>query len=373
MIPSSLSRVKSRILALVLFPASMALSSCTSEPSSPSGDYGLGVSLGKSTAATDMTVGSVRPDSATQDTTLDVVINGSGFVTGTLATWKFGAVEDPLQVRTNSTRFVNSRQLVANITISGSASIGKWDIVVTAAGKKGGIGTEMFAIKTNSKPLPSAAPDYYIANDSDLAIRGDGLTGYLGGATTPYAGMSRYSNGECGVQATLWNSPDDHGSGDGTLATAMNTDRRCNNYPRKLRVSHFRINADGSINNEGTSTETSFINVAQIQSAPNNAYGLIYIPVGSSELRGMNVADPDGSCGNFRVRPVLRDGRVTGADQVLVTRTAGDTWIVSSLPDEIDPQTGGTIHHDKAWCETTGALYHLPVRFIIHNSVPLTP
>jgi hypothetical protein len=159
MIPSSLSRVKSRILALVLFPASMALSSCTSEPSSPSGDYGLGVSLGKSTAATDMTVGSVRPDSATQDTTLDVVINGSGFVTGTLATWKFGAVEDPLQVRTNSTRFVNSRQLVANITISGSASIGKWDIVVTAAGKKGGIGTEMFAIKTNSKPLPSAAPD----------------------------------------------------------------------------------------------------------------------------------------------------------------------------------------------------------------------
>lgn len=130
-------------LALALL---LCISACSREPSSPA-DAGLDISLAKGTTTSDMSVSSATPDSATQDTTLDVVINGSGFVAGTVATWALAGVQDPAQVRTNSTRYVSSRQLVANITISASATAAKWDIAVTASGKKGGIGTETFTVK----------------------------------------------------------------------------------------------------------------------------------------------------------------------------------------------------------------------------------
>jgi len=123
------------------------MSACAPDPAAPASDPGLEISAGKAPSTTDMSVSGATPDSATQDTTLDVVINGSGFVSGTAANWSLAGVQDPAQVRTNSTRYVNSRQLVANITISASAAAAKWDIVVTAAGKKGGIGTEAFTVK----------------------------------------------------------------------------------------------------------------------------------------------------------------------------------------------------------------------------------
>ena len=122
------------------------MSACAPDPAAPANDDALSISAAKAAPTTDMSVSGATPDSATQDTTLDVVINGSGFVAGTAANWALAGVQDPAQVRTNSTRYVNSRQLVANITISASATAAKWDIVVTAAGKKGGIGTEAFAV-----------------------------------------------------------------------------------------------------------------------------------------------------------------------------------------------------------------------------------
>src|SRR4051812_12147731 len=108
---------------------------CRPELTVPSAAPILEISAAKAVATTDMTVSAATPDSATQDTTLDVTISGSGFVAGTAAAWSLVGVQDSLQVRTNSTRFVSSRQLVANITISRSATIAKWDVVVTAAGR----------------------------------------------------------------------------------------------------------------------------------------------------------------------------------------------------------------------------------------------
>ncbi|MEO8578391.1 MAG: hypothetical protein ABI556_16895, partial [Gemmatimonadales bacterium] len=133
------------VFGTVVFLAAMG--ACAPEIATPTGEPIATIRTGRSAPTTDMSVTSAAPDSATQDTTLDVTIGGSGFVAGTSAAWALGGVQDPAQVRTNSTRFVNSRQLVANITISKSALVSKWDIVVSAAGKKGGIGTEAFAIK----------------------------------------------------------------------------------------------------------------------------------------------------------------------------------------------------------------------------------
>ncbi|MEO7367343.1 MAG: hypothetical protein ABIZ36_05260 [Gemmatimonadaceae bacterium] len=125
----------------------VTMGACTPELATTTSEPIATIRAGRLAPTTDMSVTSATPDSATQDTTLDVAIGGSGFVAGTSAAWALGGVQDAAQVRTNSTRYVNSRQLVANITISKSALISKWDIVVSAAGRKGGIGTEAFAIK----------------------------------------------------------------------------------------------------------------------------------------------------------------------------------------------------------------------------------
>lgn len=85
------------------------------------------------------------PPSAPQETTLDVRVLGSGFDDGSMATWTLDGVPQA-ELRTNSTRFVSSQELVANITIDPDAPIELYDIeVVTTRGKKG-IGADLFAV-----------------------------------------------------------------------------------------------------------------------------------------------------------------------------------------------------------------------------------
>ncbi len=137
-----------RSIELLLLPVVLALvSACASDLSSPvtTADQALMARV----VSTDITVTGTSPDSATQDTTLDVVISGTNFSNDAVATWALAGVADSQHVRTNSTRYVSSRQLVANITISSTATLGKWDVMVMSKGK-GGIGTEMFAIKVKS-------------------------------------------------------------------------------------------------------------------------------------------------------------------------------------------------------------------------------
>jgi hypothetical protein len=76
---------------------------------------------------------------------LDVQISGSGFEPGSRADWLRGGNTDP-RVRTNSTLFVSSTALVANITISLDALASSYDIAVTNPSGKKGIGTELFTI-----------------------------------------------------------------------------------------------------------------------------------------------------------------------------------------------------------------------------------
>ena len=75
---------------------------------------------------------------------------GSGFSQGTRAIWaiKGDTTFAVTKVKTNSTTFVSSTELVANITISADASLSLYDVVaLTATGKKG-IGIECFTVTT---------------------------------------------------------------------------------------------------------------------------------------------------------------------------------------------------------------------------------
>jgi hypothetical protein len=255
-------------------------------------------------ASADMSVSGATPDSATQDTTLDVVINGSGFVAGTAANWALAGVQDPAQVRTNSTRYVNSRQLVANITISNSAAIAKWDIVVTATGKKGGIGSEAFTIKAKHNVDTNSQVNYVVADQVDLAlpgappdlhpagIRGDGR---LKDGSSANGADAEYQTNLCGAQGHIANMPDPNGVA-GTGDLSFDPDNGTN-YCGAAR--YFSMNLDGVL--------TRVTPLSRV-------FSLWSIGVGATvtTTEGFGVQLPNCS--------VLKFDSAYGSDNILVTR-----------------------------------------------------
>ncbi len=100
------------------------------------------------------TVKSTAPDTATVDSTLSVRVFGSGFDVGSHAQWALNGVPSS-KVVTNSTQFVSSTELVANISIAPDATLASYDVMVTTSSGKGGIGTELFVITAKTTALPT--------------------------------------------------------------------------------------------------------------------------------------------------------------------------------------------------------------------------
>jgi len=114
-----------------------------SEPTNGPLSAPSGAQFGKS--ATSIAVTAASPAQARSDTTLDVQISGSGFEVGSHADWLLDGKSDS-RVRTNSTRFVSSTSLVANITIAADAIPSSYDVAVVTSNGKTGIGTDLFTI-----------------------------------------------------------------------------------------------------------------------------------------------------------------------------------------------------------------------------------
>jgi len=109
-------------------------------------------------------VTSTSPSSSVRDVTLDVRVLGSGFDQGTRAEWAIKGVRSP-KVVTNSTRFVSSGELVANITIAADADVTLYDVIVTTSSGKPGIGTETFEV-TVQETLVTTDGDGLAINES---------------------------------------------------------------------------------------------------------------------------------------------------------------------------------------------------------------
>ena len=87
------------------------------------------------------------PMSTAQGTiNLNVKVTGKGFKNGAKAKWFVTGTTDPGGVTVNSTTFVNSGELTANITVSDTAVISNFDIQVLNSDGRGGKGTELFAV-----------------------------------------------------------------------------------------------------------------------------------------------------------------------------------------------------------------------------------
>jgi probable HAF family extracellular repeat protein len=107
---------------------------------------------------------------------LDVKVIGSGYDRASKAVWALNGdtALATTKVKTNSTRYVSSKQLIANITIAADASLDKYDVlVITSSGKKG-IGIELFAVTpqlVDLGALPNGWPSFaYQANSAGIVV-----------------------------------------------------------------------------------------------------------------------------------------------------------------------------------------------------------
>ena len=88
-----------------------------SDPDGPPSAFVATPLAGKAPPTSAPIVTSTLPSEATRDTTLDVQITGSGFDNGSRASFERNGLVDA-RVRVNSTRFVKSTTIVANVTIA---------------------------------------------------------------------------------------------------------------------------------------------------------------------------------------------------------------------------------------------------------------
>jgi probable HAF family extracellular repeat protein len=157
----------------------LAVTSCTSDtPTSP---------LPRDPEAAQASGGgpsvkSTVPDSGFRSTTIDVRVLGAGFDRGSRAVWGLNGdtAFTATRIKTNSTRYVKSSELLANITIGADAPLDRFDVVVVTSNGKKGIGIELFAVEpqiTDLGALPNGWPSFPLRVSAGGTAVGYGYTG----------------------------------------------------------------------------------------------------------------------------------------------------------------------------------------------------
>lgn len=350
MIGFSFFEPRRQIFAGLLSVAVFAIAACSVDPASPTANAPLGVVTARNTTA-DVVVSSAAPDSASQDTTLDVVIGGSGFVSGAVATWAYAGVADPAQIRTNSTRYVNARQLVANITISAGATVAKWDVTVTAGGK-GGIGTELFAVKGKDEPNPTTTWMIPLAS-TGLGLISDNRQPDASGT------FSVYESGVCGVSGQIFVG----GSGDATIQTNNPTQKSSTCRTARTMTVVYPV-SDPAYPLGGTEEMVVFMNIRNI----SNAATIMGVGYASRVLRhfALNPSQKQ-RCDAWR----WTDEGYAG-DKVWVERMDARTYhIYTKDRDPVPASAAAAVGQNRAVCTTTGQSHNLPVDLYVVSEVPL--
>lgn len=133
-------------------------------------------------ASAQITVSSASPNNAPQGTSgLNVTIAGSGFAKGTKATWYVTGTTNTGGVTVNSTTFVNSNELVANISIPENATVSGYDILVANTSGRTGVGSDAFTVNPEAVTSALSPTD---PTGASATVQGDGLVTNSTGAST---------------------------------------------------------------------------------------------------------------------------------------------------------------------------------------------
>ncbi|HUU14188.1 MAG TPA: delta-60 repeat domain-containing protein [Terriglobia bacterium] len=190
------------------------------------------VTAGPPTAqAQEVVVSAAVPDNSPQGTVnLNVTIKGKGFKKGAKAQWFVTGTTNPGGVTVNSTAFVSSTELAANITVAAEAQTDKkFDIKVTLSSGRTGKGIELFSVTVPARPADcySSAPGCL-----DTSF-GDGT----GKVTTKTAAGTPYESSSASAQAVAIQA-------NGAIVAAGNTPDP-NDGTRDFAL--VRYNSDGSL------------------------------------------------------------------------------------------------------------------------------
>lgn len=142
-------------LLLVAFAAACS-EAPTAVPEAPDALAAKGGTPGPPSGGDEPTVEDTDPESAPQDTTLDVRVFGTKYDAGSTVELLLDG-NSTNKVKTNSTTFVSDTELVANITIAADAEPDLYDVQVTTSKGKKGVGIEMFEITGQSWLLPASS------------------------------------------------------------------------------------------------------------------------------------------------------------------------------------------------------------------------
>ena len=115
----------------------------------------------------------VDPPDAPQDTRLVLTVTGSGF-DKTAKVEMLLNEESTDDITTNSTKFVNSKRLRADITIAANAAVKKFDVAVTVTAanrRKRGIGIELFEVTDTTQECQIG---FDLTLDDSKPVRSDG-------------------------------------------------------------------------------------------------------------------------------------------------------------------------------------------------------
>ena len=265
----------------------VAIVACTSPIELQSPPSVGDVSLARATSLAP-TVTAAVPSAAPQGTTLDVEIDGTGFDSGSHASFERGGVADP-KVHVNSTRYVKSTQLVANVTIEVDATVSPYDVAVFTVGGKKGIGTDAFTVQ-----LANELPTFTVVDAQSVNFASDGRGDYV--------------SGQCGIDGSIFYANYDPATGAGGDATFNNA------HPGSATCAPRSVTA--TLN--GIRRNVWFFNVRAV----------VGLAVGESKTQDFTIdVDGDKSCTRVAWKTVA-DGGAGG--RMVVTRTAFDTWTATT-------------------------------------------
>lgn len=241
-------------------------------------------------------VDATDPTSAPQNTTLEVRVLGQNFASGAKVDFLLHGLKTP-GVRTNSTRFVSATEVVANITIAADAVVDLYDVQVTLAGKKPGVGIELFAVLQQGPPGQWDPPPLVITfgqgSTGTDALRGDDVAN----SSYPTPG---------------------HISVNGNLMFWLGSDN-----PRSVRVTTSAF--------DGQTRDRIFTN-NHTNPGGDDSFGLLGMVEGST---GSAVVEAELNVQDNDPYVVLRYGKdcsgnvVSGAKAVTTRSTDGRTWTIT--------------------------------------------
>ncbi len=338
-------------------------------------------SLAVPAAAQSLQVTSANPNTAPQGSTnLIVKIAGSGFKRGQQeSAFYVSGTTNPGGITVNSTSFVSSTEVDANITIASDATLSGFDIYVTSGGRTGK-GWNLFSVTTNNGGGSCTnlslqaifAPGRMNGGTALLYGDSDGGTGantYTNSNDPMFNGGSVYTDGVAGayVEFQVCN-----GSNDFVMNLGQNHNSRFINFdfsdpltppdPQAVDVTG-TIHQEGFLNANEVGNESLYVNGELQTCMGSSLFSIIkaetaHVMFDDPELGLTASGSGTPGCGGGVITDIADSDGPTAI--IHVSHPDACTWIITPVADSQGNYVGGLVEQLKNHSYVSGGQYSMP-------------